>query len=62
MNFLAEIVPLFWLLLGMIVGFFMKYVTQPQKNALIVHFQNFGVQKFLETLKMSPYTGTLKKR
>ena len=31
----------------------MKHLTQPQKDALIVHFRNVGVQKFLQTLKMA---------
>ena len=35
-----------------VVGFFIKYLTQQKKNALIVNFRNFGVQKFLQTLKM----------
>ena len=34
-------------------GFFMKDLTQPQKDAFIVHFRNLGVQKFLQTLKMA---------
>ena len=37
-----------------VVGFFIKYLTQQKKNALIVNFRNFGVQKFLQTLKMAP--------
>ena len=33
-----------------VVSFFIKYLTQQKKNDLIVHFQNFGVQKFPQTL------------
>ena len=39
-----------------VVGFFIKYFdSAKKKNALIVHFRNFGVQKFLQTPKMTPY-------
>ena len=40
--------------------FFIKNLTQQKKNALIVHFRNLGVQKFLQTL--NPHSGTLKKK
>ena len=44
-----------------VVGFFIKYLTQQKKNALIVHFRNFAVQKFLQTLKMTFILGRSKK-
>ena len=44
-----------------VVGFFIKYLTQQKKNALIVNFRNFGVQKFLQTLKMPPLEKKVKK-
>ena len=43
------------------VGFFIKYFTQQKKNALIVYFRYFGVQKFLQTLKITPHAGTAEK-
>ena len=41
-----------------VVGFFIKYLTQQKKNALIVNFRNFGGAE----ISADPQNGPLEKK